>query len=233
MRATQTGTLDEYCRWLFADRNLEIEGEQLINAVTTNKTDFFREAHHFDYLVKEILPEFARAGTRRIRAWSAGCSTGAEPYTIAMLLDANARDAGGPDYGILATDLDTDVLDVAHRGIFPADAVIPVPPALRSRYVLRSRRSGQAEVRIAPALRAAVGFARLNLMDEPYPVGEMDLIFCRNVLIYFERETQEKVVARLTRRLAPGGYLFLGHSETIGGFDVPLVPVANTVFRRR
>lgn len=232
VRATQMGSLTEYCAWLFTDRNLELEGGHLINAVTTNKTDFFREPHHFDYLVQHILPELAKAGAKRIRAWSAGCSTGAEPYTIAMLLDAFARDAGGPDYGILATDLDTEVLEVARRGIFPATAIKPVPRALASRYVLRSLRAGQTDVRIAAHLRTAIGFARLNLMDDRYPVGEMELIFCRNVLIYFDRATQKRVVDRLIDCLAPGGYLFLGHSETITDFDLPLVPVANTVFQR-
>lgn len=232
VRALKMGSLAEYCEWLFSDDNLAIESDYLINAVTTNKTDFFREPHHFEYLVDEILPAFVAAGTRRIRAWSAACSMGAEPYTIAMLLDAFARDARGPNFGILATDLDTDVLDAARRGVFPAELIAPVPKALRDRYVLPSRHPGNTDVRIVPALRAAIGFARLNLMDDHYPVDEMDLIFCRNVLIYFERATQEKVLRRLIDRLAPDGYLFLGHSESIAQFDLPIVPVAYTIFRR-
>ncbi|HET9511432.1 MAG TPA: CheR family methyltransferase [Sphingomonas sp.] len=233
VRATGSGTIAGYCDWLFAHGNLAEETTFLINAVTTNKTDFFRESHHFDYLSDTILPAMKAAGTDRIRVWSAGCSTGAEPYTIAMLLDAFASDRRGPDFGILATDIDTDVLDVARRGIFHADTIDVVPPALRNRYIAVARARGREDVRMAPDLRAAIGFARLNLMDDVYPVGDaMDLIFCRNVLIYFDRETQERVVRKLVACLRPGGHLFLGHAESIAGIDLPLVAVANTVFQR-
>lgn len=233
VRATGHDTLAAYCDWLFDGGNLAAEAQHLLNAVTTNKTDFFREPAHFDHLSTTILPAIAAAGRRRIRAWSAACSSGAEPYTIAMLLDAFAQDRGGPDFGILATDLDTEMLEVARRGIFPVAAIDPVPAALRNRYVMRAAASGRREVRMTPALRAAIGFARLNLMDDSYNVGEpMDLIFCRNVLIYFDRPTQERVVRRLIACLRPGGHLFLGHSESIAGLDLPLTPVATTIFRR-
>ena len=233
VRAEGLATIAQYCNWLFTGNNLDGEIVYLINAVTTNKTDFFREPRHFDFLVDSVLPDLAAKGRASIRAWSAACSTGAEPYTMAMLLDAFARDSQGPDFGILATDLDTEVLEIARRGVFPGEMVKPVPPVLRQRYVLQALGAGRTEVRMAPSLRSAIGFARLNLMDERYPVGEpMDLIFCRNVLIYFDRPTQERVVRRLVSCLRPGGYLFLGHSESITGIDLPLVPVANTVFRR-
>lgn len=233
VRATGTGTITGYCDWLFEGGNLAGESTFLINAVTTNKTDFFREPRHFDYLTDTILPALVKAGTRSIRAWSAGCSTGAEPYTIAMLLDAFARDRHGPDYGILATDLDTDVLEAARRGIFHADMVEVVPPALHNQYIVAARTASRPEVRMVPELRAAIGFAVLNLMDREYRVGPpMDLIFCRNVLIYFDRPTQERVVRRLIDCLRPGGHLFLGHSESIAGIDLPLTAVANTVFQR-
>lgn len=232
VRATQTGSLADYCDWVFSDGNLATEGEHLINAVTTNKTDFFREPHHFTYLADHVLPGYLEARKPRIRAWSAACSTGAEPYTIAMVLDAFASGKAGLNYEILATDLDTEVLDVARRGVFPAAVIAPVPKPLASRYIMRSTRGAQSDVRLIPKLRAAIGFAQLNLMDARYPVGEMDLIFCRNVLIYFDRPTQEKVVRNLIDHLAPDGYLFLGHSESIAGFDLPLTPVGNTIFKR-
>ncbi|MFT6569884.1 MAG: chemotaxis protein methyltransferase CheR, partial [Sphingomonas echinoides] len=131
-----------------------------------------------------------------------------------------------------ATDLETDVLATARAGISPAEAVEPVPAALR-RYVAVSRDARRRDVRIVPALRSAIGFARLNLMDDRYPVGDpMHLIFCRNVLIYFDKPTQRKVVAQLIDCLVPGGHLFLGHSESITGHDLPLEQVANTVFKR-
>lgn len=232
-RATGAQTLDDYCDLLFTEENLPREGLALINAVTTNKTDFFREPGHFDYLSRVILPELSARGLRSIRAWSAACSTGPEPYTLAMVLDDFAESQGGPAYGILATDLDTDVLETARSGIYPRELVEPVPQALQHKYVMTSRDPGRRDVRMVPALRSAIGFARLNLMDEHYPVGEpMHLIFCRNVLIYFDKPTQKNVVSRLVDCLKPGGYLFLGHSESITGHDLPLTQVANTVFRK-
>lgn len=232
VRATGTGTIAGYCDWFFRGGHGADEIVHLINAVTTNKTDFFREPRHFDHLRDVLLPSLLASGRRRIHAWSAACSTGAEPYTMAMVIDAFAAQAGGPDYGILATDLDTEVLEVARRGVYPAELVVPVPPVLRQRYVLTARGT-KRDVRIVPELRAAIGFGQHNLMDERYAVGEpMDLIFCRNVLIYFDKPTQEKVVRRLAACLRPGGHLYLGHSESIAGFDLPLMAVANTVFQR-
>ncbi len=233
LRATGTRTLDEYCDRVFSGDGLANEGLHLINAVTTNKTDFFREPAHFDYLTQTILPKFKARGIRTVRAWSAACSTGPEPYTIAMVLDDYADTCNGPSYGILATDLDTEVLAAARAGIYPAELVDPVPATLQRKYVLASRDPARRDIRIVPSLRSAIGFARLNLMDDRYPVGEaMHLIFCRNVLIYFDKPTQRKVVSQLVDCLEPGGYLFLGHSESITGLDLPLVQVANTVFQR-
>ena len=232
-RAAGAATLDAYCDYLFAEDNLAEEGAALINAVTTNKTDFFREPGHFEYLSAVILPDFAARGVRTIRAWSAACSTGPEPYTLAMVLDDHAETHGGPDYGILATDLDTDVLETARSGIYPRELVEPVPEHLRRRYIMTSRDPVRRDVRMVPQLRSAIGFARLNLMEPHYPVGEpMHLVFCRNVLIYFDKPTQRQVVSRLVDCLKPGGYLFLGHSESITGHGLPLTQVANTVFRK-
>jgi chemotaxis protein methyltransferase CheR len=233
LRATGKPTFNAYCDYLFKGGGLEQETIYLIDAVTTNKTDFFREPAHFDYLIAKILPQFKARGMRTVRAWSAACSTGPEPYTIAMVLDDYADTNGGPSYGILATDLDTEVLSAARAGIYPAELVEPVPTSLQRKYVMTSRDSARRDIRMAPALRSAIGFARLNLMDDRYPVGDpMHLIFCRNVLIYFDKPTQRKVVSQLVENLEPGGYLFLGHSESITGLDLPLVQVANTVFQR-
>jgi len=233
LRATGCRTLDDYCDYVFKGDHVADEGLHLINAVTTNKTDFFREPAHFDYLTDTILPAFKASGMRTIRAWSAACSTGPEPYTMAMVLDDFADTRGGPSYGILATDLDTEVLAAARAGIYPSDLVEPVPADLQRKYVMRSLDPRRRDIRMRPELRSAIGFARLNLMDDRYPVGEaMHLIFCRNVLIYFDKPTQRKVVTRLVDCLAPGGYLFLGHSESITGLDLPLTQVANTVFKR-
>lgn len=233
-RAVGSPTLAAYCDYLFDSDNIALEGEFLINAVTTNKTDFFREPYHFDFLRKTALPELLDRGVHRIRAWSVACSTGAEPYTMAMTIDDALGTRPVASYTILATDLDTDVLEVARAAIYPSAFVEPVPAVLRQRYLMASNDPARDVVRVAPALRRNIAFARLNLMDPVYPVGDpMHFVFCRNVLIYFDREAQLQVVGQLVDRLAPGGLLFLGHSETIAGHDLPIVQVANTIFQRR
>lgn len=233
LRATGISSFDDYCDYLFKHDGLEQEKVFLIDAVTTNKTDFFREPNHFNYLRDHALPKLAARDLRRFRIWSSACSTGAEPYTIAMVLDDFTGDNPQRDYAILATDLSTDVLQTARRGIYSADMVAPVPPELRERYVMTPLDAHRREVRIHPALRSKVGFARLNLMDPSYGIGDpMHIIFCRNVLIYFDKPTQHRVLSRLIDCLGPGGYLFIGHSETVSGFDLPIRQVANTVFEK-
>ncbi len=232
LRATGHATFDDYCDHLF-EGGLESELVHLINVVTTNKTDFFREPRHFEVLEEKVLPALAADGLTHLRAWSAACSTGAEPYTLAMVLEEFAGRTPGFDYSILATDLSTVVLEAARMGVYGEEMVEPVPEPLRRKYVMQARDRARRDVRISPQLRSKVAFARLNLMDSSYPVGEpMDLIFCRNVLIYFDKPTQAAVLQRLCERLRPGGYLFLGHSESITGLDLPLVATANTLFRR-
>jgi chemotaxis protein methyltransferase CheR len=235
LRATSMTSFDGYCDYLFKHGGLESETVFLIDAVTTNKTDFFREPKHFEYMVKSALPVLVKSfADRRIRIWSSACSTGAEPYTLAMVMNefvgASAQER---DYFILATDLSTDVLEKAQRGIYSNDVLQPVPPDMMRKYVMRSADSRRQEMRISPRLRSKVGFARLNLMDDNYPVGDpMHIVFCRNVLIYFDKPTQNHVLTRLCNCLLPGGYLFIGHSETVTGLDLPIRQVANTVFQR-
>jgi chemotaxis protein methyltransferase CheR len=233
LRATNISSFDHYCDFLFEGGGLEQEVVHLIDAVTTNKTDFFREAKHFEFLQTAALPDLVRRGNRRLRAWSSACSTGAEPYTMAMVLAEFVAERSDVDYSILATDLSTDVLEVAKRGIYADDVVAPVPTDLRRRYVMTAASPGRREVRITPRLRSKIGFGRMNLMDKTYSVGDpMHIIFCRNVLIYFDKPTQADVLGRLCDCLVPGGYMFIGHSESISGFDLPLKQVSNTVFQR-
>jgi chemotaxis protein methyltransferase CheR len=234
LRATGIPTLDAYCDYLFKGNGLATESTYLIDAVTTNKTDFFREPKHFEYMERTALPELVSSGQTRLRIWSSACSTGAEPYTLAMVLQEFARTGRDLDYSILATDLSTDVLEVARRGVYPRDMILPVvPQEMQQRYVMTPRDRARTELRISPRLRAKVGFARMNLMDESYPVGDpMHMIFCRNVLIYFDKPTQAKVLTRLCECLRPGGYLFVGHSESVTGITLPVKQVANTVFRK-
>ena len=227
-------SLDAYCDHVFDEGGLETELVQIFDAVTTNKTDFFREPAHFDVLVSTVLPALVAAGRSKIKIWSAACSTGAEAYTLAMVMEEYARTAGKLDYSIFGTDLSTKVLEQAHSGVFSEQMIEPVPQALRQRYLLKARDPRRKDVRIVPKLRSKHSFARLNLMDETYPADrDMDVIFCRNVLIYFDKPTQEKVLKRLCGHLRVGGYLFLGHSESLTGVDLPVAVVANTVFQRR
>jgi len=233
LRATNHVTFDDYCDFLFHEDGLEQESVYLIDAVTTNKTDFFREARHFEYMQQVALPALAASGIRTVRTWSSACSTGAEPYTMAMVLEEFTEARSDLNYSILATDLSTDVLQTAQRGIYAEDLVQPVPRDLHRKYIMVAKQPGRREIRISPLLRSRVGFARMNLMDDKYPVGDaMHMIFCRNVLIYFDKPTQSAVLTRLCNCLIKGGYMFIGHSESITGFDLPLKQVSNTVFQR-
>lgn len=234
MRATRITDVNEYCRFLFEEDGLAAETIHLIDAVTTNKTEFFREPAHFDFLIAKGLPALAAKGKREIKIWSSACSTGAEPYTIAMVMDEFCENQRGLDYSILCTDICTEVLDQAIAGRFSEAMIEPVSLARRQRYVMRARDPSRTEVRITPELRGKLSFARLNLMDDAYPIeNNLDIVFCRNILIYFDKPTQAKVLQRLCNHLAPGGYLFLGHSESIVGIDLPVVQIANTVFQKR
>lgn len=233
VRARRLGGVNAYCRYLFDEAGIETELVHLIDAVTTNKTEFFREPAHFDFVTQRCLPAFAAEGRREIRAWSAAASMGAEAYTLAMVFEEFCAERRGLDYSILGTDLCTEVLKIAVRGVYPEGMIEPVPPALRQKYVLRSRQPARREARIVPELRAKAAFGRLNLMDARYPVADdMDMIFCRNILIYFDKQTQAAVLRRLCSHLRPGGWLFLGHSESLLGVDLPVTAVASTVFRR-
>ncbi len=230
--------ISEYCRFLFDGNGLAGEFIHLVDAVTTNKTDFFRESEHFDLLEREIVPAIVarRGGNTQplLKIWSAASSNGAEPYTIAMVLADIAARQRSFRFSILGTDISTEVLDHAVRAIYPAEMIEPVPPEMQRRYIMRGHtQSRRAEVRIAPELRRLVNFTRLNLMDESYPVDrDVDVIFLRNVLIYFDKPTQQRVVERLAGHLRPGGYLILGHSESMIGTSLRMRQLAPAVFER-
>jgi chemotaxis protein methyltransferase CheR len=225
----------EYANYVSGAEGREKELLHLIDAVTTNKTDFFREAGHFDYLVSKALPDLAgRYGERRKSlVWSAGCSTGEEPYTLAMVLSEYAQAHGGFHFSVLATDISTAVLEKARMGIFKSEPLAPVPEELRRKYFMRSRDRGSDLARVVPELRALVEFRRLNFMDADFGLAESpEIIFCRNVIIYFDRPTQERLLRKLTRLLPPGGYFFAGHSESLQGMDLPLVAAGPCVYRK-
>jgi chemotaxis protein methyltransferase CheR len=228
---------DSYVDYIFSERGRDAELANMIDAVTTNKTDFFREAEHFDYLAQRILPEASRrdgAGSRRpFVLWSAGCSTGEEPYTLAMVLEERRAVDPAFSYRIFASDLSSRVLQKARDAVYESDHTAVVPLGYKKKYMLRSKDPASSLVRMKPEIRAKVEFARINFMDDRYPIRDrFDAIFCRNVIIYFERSVQELILRRLISHLREGGWLVLGHSETLTGMDMPVRGVAPTIYVR-
>ncbi len=213
----------------YLDRLRADAGEELVlflDAISTNFTKFFREPDHFDTL-RDHLGALRAAGQRRFRIWCAGCSSGEEPYTAAMVLDPVLE---GSDWRILATDLSTRVLAHAADGVYGADEVEPIEPALRARYLVPA--GDGAKLRVSPRLRERIVFRRLNLAERPYPMtGPLDAVFCRNVMIYFDRKMREGLVGEIARLLRPGAPLFVGHSETLNGIPSHLRSERPSVYR--
>ena len=235
LRALGCPSLETYLESVLQGAEGEAEMLEFIDAVTTNKTDFFREPQHFDFLTAKALPALDPGANEpwTFKAWSAGCSSGQEIYTLAMVLGEYGEARPHFDYRLLGTDVSGRMLRAAETAIYDAALVEPVPPALRRKYLLRSRDPAHGHIRIVPELRDRVRFGRLNFMDQAYPVGEtFDVIFFRNVMIYFDKPTQERVVNRLCEHLRPGGYVFTGHSESLTGLAVPLRPITAAVYRR-
>lgn len=237
LRKLGMANFEDYYEFVFSPEGQRTELPNLIDAVTTNKTDFFRESQHFQYLTVRVLPELMRdfgAGIERpARFWSAGCSTGEEPYTLAMVLGEFRLHHPRFRFSILGTDISGEVLRTAAAGIYAHDKVAPVPLPLRKRYLLKSRDAKKDLVRVVAELRDLVEFRRVNFMSRDLGIRSvMDVVFCRNVLIYFDRDNQEAILNRICSHLMPGGYLFTGHSETLNGLDVPLVQAASTVYRK-
>lgn len=217
---------------LVTSKEGEAELLEMIDVVSTNKTDFFREPTHFDYLSEKVLPAYLPK--RSIRLWSAGCSSGEEPYTIAMVIADFAQKKGPIDYSICATDISLTMLHKGAQAVYGMDRVAGIPLEYKLKYFLKSKDTQNPTVRIVPELRRRVAFERLNFMDAQYTqiTGMFDVIFCRNAIIYFDRKTQEQVINKLCRKLTKGGVLFLGHSESITDFNVPLEQLKPTVFRK-
>ena len=214
MRALQVPSFGAYHDRVSTHRE---ELVRMIDSICTNETQFFREPKQFAFLERAVLPQWRNAGKKHIRVWSAGCSTGEEPYSIAMTLTANCPES---TVEILATDLSTKVLDRAAAGIFPIERAAQIPVHYRKAYMLRGGGAQEGKMAARPELASLIRFARLNLSHDHYPVtGRFDLIFCRNVLIYFDAPSKRRVIDRLLDRLEPHGYFFLGHSESLSNFD--------------
>jgi chemotaxis protein methyltransferase CheR len=235
LKALSMDSYSQYCHYLFGNKGMKEEIGHLIDVVTTNKTDFFREPRHFDFLVERMLPEWTSRGIggQPFLVWSAGCSSGEEPYTLAMVLSEYAQTHPGFRFRVLASDISTIVLEKACAGIYPEEAIHPVAEGIKRKYFLRSRATDSHRVRVVPELRRVVEFRRLNFMDTDYGLAERpDAIFCRNVIIYFDRATQESILGKLSACLAPAGYLFVGHAETLHNMNLPLTTVAPSLYRR-
>lgn len=237
LRDLNIDSYSEYCQMLFSSRNDNKEITQMIDLVTTNKTDFFREPRQFNFLSDIALPELEDkygAGTKRpLRIWSAGCSTGEEPYTISIVLNEFAKEKNKFSYNILATDISTHVLEIAKLGIYEEERTQVIPSPLMHKYFLKSKNKEKKVVRIIPELRKTIDFQWLNFMDNNFSItGKFDAIFCRNVIIYFDKETQDRLIAKLIDFLVPGGYLFLGHSESIFKTNLPITQMAASTYMR-
>ncbi len=211
----------------------EAERIRMLDAICTNETHFFREPRHFEFLEDRVYPAWraeADAGrrARRARVWSAACSTGEEPYSIAMSL-LRAFPSGW-ELEVLASDLSTRVLDRASAGIWPIEKAKEIPQEHLKAFMLKGYGAQEGLMKAGPEVRAIVRFARVNLVGEPWPAGPFDLVFCRNVLIYFDRAAKIRVVERLLERLDPAGYLFLGHAASLGGFTTRARPVVPTIY---
>ncbi|MGE5498148.1 MAG: CheR family methyltransferase [Syntrophothermus sp.] len=230
-------TFSSYCDYLFSKNGMENEMIHMIDVVTTNKTDFFREPNQFTFLTENALPEMVEAIgcgiKRKLKVWSAGCSTGEEPYTLAIVLSEFGENYPGWDFSILGSDISTQVLEKAALGIYPMDRVEAIPLTIKKKYFLKSKDRLKPLVRVAPELRKKIQLKRINFMDDDLGVRDMmDVIFCRNVIIYFDKETQEKLIRKLCRNLLPGGYFFVGHSETLFNMDLPLTQVAPSIYKK-
>ncbi|HET9958148.1 MAG TPA: protein-glutamate O-methyltransferase CheR, partial [Polyangiaceae bacterium] len=227
-------TFTQYYQYVTRQDRSGSELRELINRITTNKTEFFRENHHFEFLTREVLTplrtQAANGGPRRLRIWSAGCSTGEEPYSIAITI-AEALPLDGWDVRILASDIDTEVLQHAAAGEYPTSSLERVPAALRKRW-FTSAATHSRQFRIHPELRKLVSFRQINFISEPWPIqSQFDVIFCRNVTIYFNRDVQRRLYERFARLLRPDGFLVAGHSENLHWLSHLFTPQGSTVYR--
>lgn len=227
-------TFKDYIQYLTSKDGLANELTHMIDVVTTNKTDFFREPRHFEFMQQRLLPEFYKQHSHSTyHIWSAASSTGEEPYTLAMVMEDFAHGHPGFNYSIFASDISTEVLQKAVQAVYDLRLVDALPLAIKQKYLLKSKDKIKPRVRVIPELRKKVRFAQVNLMDKVLRVDQQfDAIFCRNVLIYFDRATQLEVVRKLADKIKLGGYLFIGHSESIFNHHLPLVQIEPTIFQR-
>lgn len=234
LRATKTDSYTDYCRMLQKDPN---SGEiyHLIDAISTNHTFFFREINHFNFLNQVVLPEFVshkHSHSNTFRTWSCACSTGEEPYSIAITLEEFFERHPGKNWDLQCSDISTRVLEFASKGIYDKNRLQQVRPEWHRKHFQKGERQMEGYFRVRPTLSRKMKFHRVNLFANQYPWTEkFHVIFCRNVMIYFDRPTQQELVGRLSRYLLPGGYLFIGHAESLAGVDHPYISIKPAIYR--
>lgn len=231
IRDRHLASFSDYCTVLKSDS--EEEERYFINALTTNLTSFFREEHHFDYLTKHELPRLMNQRTKRLRIWCSASSTGEEPYSIAMTVKESMKSLlNSWDVKILATDIDSNVLDTGKQGVYEYKGIEDIPEHLMKKYFSRGIGANRSKVKTHPSLQELITFKELNLMNDWPMKGPFDVIFCRNVLIYFDKKTQLELFKKFHTLLAPNGILMLGHSENLGTYQKHFESVGRTIFRK-
>ncbi|GMR08591.1 MAG: protein-glutamate O-methyltransferase [Gammaproteobacteria bacterium] len=233
LRALKITNFKDYCEMLEEDTGEELV--QFTNAITTNLTSFFRENHHFEYLRNTLLPDLIirNSSSRRIRIWSAGCSTGEEPYSLAMTIKESVPNADAWDIKILATDLDSNVLASAREGTYALERIEGIDERRRRRWFLKNKNNGSGVTRVIPELQKMITFKQLNLMHEWPMKGPFDIIFCRNVVIYFDKPTQKILFGRYADLMGKDGHLFVGHSETLYRVSDNFDLIGSTIYKMR
>lgn len=237
LRDCEFANFKSYLDFVLESPDGESERLRMIDVLTTNKTDFFREPEHFDYLVNTALVELEamrKTESRQdLKLWSAGCSTGEEAYTLSIVMNEAMPNFPGMRFNITATDISHTCLQAGSRGVYTEAQIEPLSMELRKKYLLRSKDSAERVVRMGPDLRNRIVFQQLNLMDDYFSFPHlMDVIFCRNVMIYFNNDIREQLVNKFERQLINGGYLFVGHSESLNGINCDLEQVAPMVYRK-
>ena len=232
LKKLQIDDFGKYCDFVFSTEEGALEVIDMIDAITTNKTDFMREPAHFEYMVHSALPELVKT-RNSINLWSAACSSGQEPYNLAMFMEEFIEKSGAVKYDIVATDISKSSLEKARKAIYEMKDIEIVSTQFKKKYFLKSRDPASKAVRIKPDIRNKVVFQPINLMKDHYGINKkFDIVFCRNVLIYFNKENQSAVISRILDHMNSGAYLFLGHSESLAGMRKDLVSVASSVYRK-
>ncbi|MBN2814239.1 MAG: methyltransferase domain-containing protein [Bacteroidales bacterium] len=234
LKTLQHNSFSEYADYVFSTRGQQEEVWNMIDAVSTNKTDFFREPLHFEFLLNQGIEDYLKnSGKNKLSVWSAGCSSGEEPYTLAMVLKEASLNYRHFEFNILATDISESVLQHALVGIYNVEKTLTIPGEYKKKYLLKGKNTYENKVRVNSELRNKIDFRKYNLLSTDFSaLGKFDFIFCRNVMIYFEREVQYRLLKQFCKSLNPGGLLFIGHSESITGFSLPLKHVRPTIFTK-